>query len=241
MRPVQFPKSSGHWVIFGSKSAGVPAAIADVVQAPCLQLGGFPSQHWTVTPAIEKSHRAQIESQSSEELHDPSNSELHTLIEPLLQERYSGRKGMSVAELGPATSTTVAAALSEPTNRYVSVEMSEPYAEKQMEFLLQDTKAQFYNVKGDTYSLPLVPGSCDLIVTSCHPPFYSASVSDKEAALDQVHGALKQGGEFLLFPFDSATQPAEFQAYIRQRFEIVEQRPSPEGGAERSALLLRKR
>ncbi|MFN8608490.1 MAG: class I SAM-dependent methyltransferase [Vulcanimicrobiota bacterium] len=229
-----------HYVIFGKDSSEIPAAIADVVCQPELKLGGFPSQRWVVTPQIEASHRHYVGSAPEAELRDGPSSELRTLIGPMLLARYRHQQGLTVAELGPSTSTTVAESLANGSNRYIGVDLSEPLAEKQIEFLLADGVQAFYNVKGDTYALPLKSESCDLILTSCHPPFVSSSLDDRKLALDEIHRALKPGGEFLLFPYDQRKQPAEFQAYLAERFELVEQRLSPLGH-DRQAVVLQKR
>lgn len=242
-RPATAPspqEPTDHYVVFGRESAEVPAAIADVVCPPQLKLGGFPSQRWVVTPEIEAFHRQHVSATPEEELRDGPNSELKTLIGPMLQERYTHTQGLTVAELGPSTSTTVAETLAHGSNRYIGVDLSEPLAEKQIEFLVAGGAEQFFNVKGDTYALPLRSNSCDLILTSCHPPFVSSTVEDRKLALDEVHRSLKPGGEFLLFPYNEKTQPPEFQAYLADRFEIVERRLSPLG-AERFAVVLQKR
>ena len=204
-----------------------------------LNLKGIPSQRWVVTPAIEAHHR-QLTQAPEAELRDGPNSELKTLIGPMLQARYQHSPGMTIAELGPSTSTTVAQTLNHEENRYIGVDLSEPLAEKQIEFLLADGIKNFHNVKGDTYALPLQSESCDLIVTSCHPPFVSSSLEDRKLALQEVHRSLKPGGEFLLFPYSQRQQPDQFQEYLKEHFQIVGQQSSPLG-PDRLALLLKKR
>ena len=237
-RPVAEP--TDHYVIFGKESRLIPSAIADVVCPPQVKLGGIPSQRWVVTPQIEASHRQHVCSAAPEDLRDAPGSELKTLIGPMLQARYAHRQGMTAAELGPSTSTTVAETFAHGSNRYVGVDLSEPLAEKQMEFLLADGASQFFHVKGDTYALPLRSESCDLVLTSCHPPFVSSSLEDRKLALDEVHRSLKPGGEFVLFPYSEKSQPAEFQAHLADRFELVEKRLSPLGH-DRYAVVLQKR
>lgn len=242
-RPAAAPRAqepTDHAIIFGRGSREIPAAIADVVCKPEVQLGGFPSKRWVVTPEIEAHHRNYVSTAPVEELRDSPRSELKTLIGPMLAARYTHTQALTVAELGAATSTTVAENLAHGANRYVSVDLSEPLAEKQIEFLKADGAEQFWNVKGDTYALPLQSNSCDLILTSCHPPFVSSSVEDRKLALDEVHRSLKPGGEFLLFPYDDTKQPAEFQAHLAERFEIVDKQLSPLGG-NRYAVVLQKR
>lgn len=227
-------------VIFGSQGSQVPAEISDVVCPPILSPAPFPSQRWVVTPRIEANHRQQVETLAPEELRDGPKSELATLIAPLLERRYGHREGLTVAELGPATSTTVAATLSDSSHRYVAVEMSEPYLEKQLDFLRSDTESRCFGVKGDTYNLPLVPGQTDLVVVSCHPPFVSSTPADRLEAFQEVHQALKPGGEFLLFPYREDQQPEEVQNFLRQNFEVMEKASSPLG-ADRQAWVFRKK
>lgn len=243
-RPIAAPAApetpTDHYIVFGRESSEIPAAIADVVCAPQIQLGGFPSERWVVTPKIEASHLHHVTHTPADQLKDGPDSELKTLIGPMLQARYSHKQGMTVAELGPSTSTTVAETLAHGTNRYVGVDLSEPLAEKQIEFLVAGGAEQFFNVKGDTYALPLHSNSCDLILTSCHPPFVSSVLEDRKMALDEVHRSLKPGGEFLLFPYNEKKQPPEFQAYLQERFELVDRRLSPLGD-DRFAVVLQKR
>lgn len=234
------PAPTDHYIVFGRESSEIPAAIADVVCPPQMKLGGFPSERWVVTPSIEDFHRQHVSTTPAEQLRDGADSELKTLIGPMLQARYSHTQGMTVAELGPSTSTTVAETLANGSNRYIGVDLSEPLAEKQIEFLVAGGAEQFFNVKGDTYALPLQSNSCDLILTSCHPPFVSSTVDDRKLALDEVHRSLKPGGEFLLFPYNENTQPPEFQAYLQERFELVDRRLSPLGD-DRFAVVLQKR
>jgi|JI10StandDraft_1071094.scaffolds.fasta_scaffold961075_1 ubiquinone/menaquinone biosynthesis C-methylase UbiE len=229
-----------HYVIFGRQSDEIPAAIADVVCTPQLKLGGMPGQRWVVTPEIEAHHRNYVSTAPEQELRDSPRSELKTLIGPMLQARYTHTQDLTVAELGASTSTTVAETLAHGSNRYIGVDLSEPLAEKQIDFLTNDDTQNFWNVQGDTYALPLHSDSCDLILTSCHPPFVSSSLEDRKLALDEVHRALKPGGEFLLFPYSHEKQPAEFQAHLAERFEIVDKQLSPLGG-DRYAVILQKR
>lgn len=226
-------------VIFG-KSKQVPAEISDVITKPTISPTPIGSKRWVVTPQIEASHRQQVETLPVSELKDGQNSELVMDIGPFLHQRYAGRDNLTVVELGPATSTTVAHSLSNPSNRYVAVEQSQPYLEKQLEFLTADTTAQAYGVKGDTYNLPIQKGSCDLLVTSCHPPFVSSSVPDRLEAFDEVYQALKPGGEFVLFPYSEAKQPDEVKAFVAQHFEIVDQTQSHHG-PDRLAVVFRKK
>ncbi len=243
-RPAVVPAApqepTDHYVVFGRESSEIPAAISDVVCPPQMKLGGFPSERWVVTPQIEAFHKQHVSTTPAEELLDGPDSELKTLIGPMLQARYTHTQGLTVAELGPSTSTTVAETLAHGSNRYIGVDLSEPLAEKQIEFLVAGGAEQFFNVKGDTYALPLQSNSCDLILTSCHPPFVSSTVEDRKLALDEVHRSLKPGGEFLLFPYNEKTQPPEFQAYLADRFAIVERRLSPLG-SDRYAVVLQKR
>ncbi|MBT9588497.1 class I SAM-dependent methyltransferase [bacterium] len=225
-------------VLLGRHAPPIPARVADLIQEPRLQLGGFPSRRWVVTPHIEASHRQQVEHGPEPELRDSASSELKTLIGPLLHRRYGHRQGMDIAELGPATSTTVAATLSHATHRYLAVDLSEPYLEKQQEFLAQDTATQCYAVKGDSYALPIQDGKADLIVTSCHPPFVSASTQDKAIALDEVWRTLKEDGEFVLFPYDPQGRGADMAPLLEARFEIVDQ---SQQRPDRVAVVLKKR
>jgi phospholipid N-methyltransferase len=226
-------------VIFG-KSTQIPANIADVITKPTISPTPIGSERWVVTPQIEASHRQQVETVPASQLKDGAESELRMDIGPLLQRRYSGRNHLTVVELGPATSTTVAHSLSNPSNRYVAVEQSQPYLEKQMEFLTSDTIAQAYGVKGDTYNLPIKKESCDLLVTSCHPPFFSSSLPDRLEAFDEVYQALKPGGEFVLFPYDESKQPEQVKAFIANCFEPVDQAAS-HLGSDRLAMVFRKK
>ncbi len=234
-QPEQSPDSV---VLFGRQSPPIPAQVADLIQEPRLQLGGFPSRRWVVTPQIEASHRHQVEQGPESELRDSANSELKTLIGPLLQRRYGHRQQMDIAELGPATSTTVAATLSHANHRYLAIDLSEPYLEKQQEFLAQDTAAQCFAVKGDSYALPIQDGKADLIVTSCHPPFVSASTQDKAIALDEVWRTLKDDGEFVLFPYDPQGRGADMAPLLESRFDTVDQ---SQQRPDRVAVVLKKR
>jgi SAM-dependent methyltransferase len=242
-RPAAAPvaqEPTDHYVIFGRESSEIPKAIADVVCAPQIKLGGIPSQRWVVTPQIEAHHRNYTSTAPESELRDGPRSELKTLIGPMLAARYTHTQNLTVAELGASTSTTVAETLAHGSNRYIGVDLSEPLAEKQIEYLTADGTQNFWNVKGDTYALPLQNDSCDLILTSCHPPFVSSSVDDRKLALDEVHRALKPGGEFLLFPYNDKRQPAEFQAHLAEHFQIVDKQLSPLGD-DRYAVILQKR
>lgn len=234
------PWPSRQFVIFGRRGQQPPAEISDVICQPTISPAPFPSERWVVTPRIEASHRHQVETYPAEQLRDRSDSELVTVISPLLERRYGERQGLTIAELGPATSTSVARTLSDSSHRYVAVEMSEPYLEKQLEFLVSDTHSRCFGVQGDTYNLPLRPGQTDLVVVSCHPPFISSNLPDRLEAFGEVHQALKPGGELVLFPFDATKQPAEVMSYLEKHFEVVDQAPSPlaEG---RVAVVFRKR
>ncbi len=237
-QPGAWPRQ--HFVIFGSQNQQPPAEIADVICPPTLSPAPFPSARWVVTPEIEAAHRQQVETFPLDGLRDRPDSELATVISPLLERRYGQRHNLTIAELGPATSTSVASTLSHPSHRYVAVEMSEPYLEKQMEFLMSDTSSRCFGVRGDTYNLPLQPGKVDLVVVSCHPPFISSTTPDRLEAFQEVHQALKPGGELVLFPFDERKQPAEVKAYLAAHFEVQDQALSPlaEG---RAAVVFRKR
>lgn len=229
----QFP--SQKYVIFGKGQSEIPPAVADLVKLPEPVPAKIASQRWVVTPQIEAKHQQQVD--TGEFLGD--NRELRSFIGPLVAQRYADRQHLTVVELGPATSTVVAESLQNHADRYLSVEMSEPYAKEQLRRLDLFT-VDGYAVKGDTYNLPLQEKSSDVIVTSCHPPFFSASLEDKKIALDQVYQALKEGGEFVLFPFIDSKQPQEFKNYIQERFSLVESH-APQGQPERQALILKKK
>lgn len=227
-------------ILLGSSNPPIPEDILDVVMRPASESPSNSSGRWTVTPAIEAHHRHYVSTAPEAELRDGPNSELKTLIQPMLSQRYLHRGALTVAELGPATSTTVAQTLARGDNRYLGVDLSEPLTHKQMEYLEADGISRCYHVKGDTYALPLHSESCDLIVTSCHPPFVSSSLEDRKTALDEVYRALKPAGEFLLFPFYEGKQPPEFQDYLRERFTI-EARSARPSSPERQALILKKK
>ena len=104
--------------------------------------------------------------------------------------------------------------------------------------MAKDTATQCFAVKGDSYALPLQDGKADLIVTSCHPPFVSASPKDKAMALNEVWRSLKDDGEFVLFPYDPQGRSADMATVLQAKFDIVEQasiRP------DRIAVVLKKR
>lgn len=214
------------------------AEVADLLQDPRTRgaIPSMPSQRWVVTPRIEALHLDQVH--RGTELEDEPSSELRTLLGPLLRERYGDGRDVTVMELGPATSTTVAESL--PGARYLGVDLSGPYLEQSSRMLDGRLAAQHFHALGDTYALPVQEGACDLVITSCHPPFVSASPQDKCLALDEVARALAPGGEFILFPYDFEKQPSEVNEHLRKRFELVDSRMSPLGDG-RAALVLRKR
>lgn len=235
LQPASFPRQ--RYAIFGKKTREVPAEIQDVVKRPAqLTPSAFPSSRWVITPQIEANHRKLLTTTPANQLRDDPRADVARQVGGLLQRNYAGARNQTVVELGPATSTTVASAFSDPSNRYVGVDASEPFLEKQLEFLASDSLARSYGVKGDTYALPIQKGSADLVVTSCHPPFYSSSPEDRVAALDQVAQALKPGGRFLLFPLAEERQPPEFLARLAERFEITDRIAGEHPG--RDALLL---
>ena len=225
-------------VFFARGGKGKPTPeVADLLQDPRTRaLPSMPSQRWVVTPKIESLHLEQV--LAGEDLEDSPASELRTMLGPMLRDRYGDGREKTVMELGPATSTTVAESL--PGARYLGVDLSGPYLEQSSRMLEGRLAAQHFHALGDTYALPVQEGSCDLVVTSCHPPFVSAIPSDKCLALDEVARALAPGGEFVLFPWNFEKQPPEVNAHLEERFELVDRRMSPLGNG-REALVLRKR
>lgn len=231
----RFP--SKRWVIFGSSGGEVPCEARDLLQRPLPK--PIPSERFVVTPALEAYHAQNL----GGIVEDANfNQEVGQFLAPLIANRYGQARNQAIAELGPSVTTQLATATSHPSNRYVAVDGSEPLLEYQMGLLADRTASSFFSVKGDTYNLPLKPESVDLVMTSCHPPFVSSSVDDRKLALDQVHQALKPGGEFVLFPYHEKEQPAEFRQYLSDKFEMIERHSSPAASnGEREALILRKR
>lgn len=210
--------------------------------APPRGMKPFPSQRWTVTPQIEAAHRQWMETASNEELHAQDGVELQPFIAPILERRYGDRTGMAVLELGPATSTTVPVTLREAADQYFGMDLSLPLLEKQRDLVHEHghTVDGALQVQGDTYGMPFQDGTCDLVFTSCHPPFVSASPEDQVVALSEVARVLKPGGEFVLFPWYSEKKDSRVQDYLLRTYEVVERHSSP-GHDDRQLLVLRKR
>lgn len=202
----------------------------------------FPSQRWTVTPRIEAMHRQRMETTSNEALRSEDSHELQPFIGPILERRYGDRTGMAVLELGPATSTMVPMTLKDGGHQYFGMDLSLPLLEKQRDLVHEQghTVDGALQVQGDTYGMPFQDATCDLVFTSCHPPFYSASPEDQVIALSEAARVLKTGGEFVLFPWYSEMKDDRIEDYLLRTFEVLERHPSP-NEADRQLLVLRKR
>lgn len=206
-------------------------------------LPALPSRRWTVTPRIEALHRQRMETTANEDLLREDDLELRPFVAPLLDARYGDRKDMTILELGPATSTVVPDTLAGRGHRYVAMDLSMPFLEKNRE-LLHDlghtADGMAVQVRGDSYGLPFRDGTCDLVFTSCHPPFVSASPEDQVLALSEAARVLKEGGEFVLFPWHSEEKDPRVEGYLLRTFEVAERHTSPLGPG-RDLLILRKR
>lgn len=209
---------------------------------PPRDLKPMPSQRWVVTPRIEALHRQRMQATSNEELRAEDAHELQPFLGPLLERRYGDRTGMAVLELGPATSTMVPTTLKDGGHQYFGMDLSLPLLQKQRDLVHEQghTVDGALQVQGDTYGMPFHDGTCDLVFTSCHPPFFSASPEDQVIALSEVARVLKPGGEFVLFPWYAETKDERIEDYLLRTFEVVERHSRP-GETDRQVLVLRKR
>ncbi|MBI3924552.1 MAG: class I SAM-dependent methyltransferase [Armatimonadetes bacterium] len=204
-------------------------------------LAAIPSQRWTVTPRIEAFHRDRLSHQSNAELRQEEGVELLDFIGPLLARHFAGRAGMNVVELGPATSTTVPTALKDQLAHYFGMDLSVPFLERSRDLLTEEGYRipSAYPVLGDTFHTPFEDGVADLVLTSCHPPFVSASPPDMLQAMAEVRRILKPGGEFWLFPWTPGEAHPAVEAWLNSHFELVETHASPLGD-DRQLLVLRR-
>lgn len=165
--------------------------------------------------------------------------ELESVVVPLLRQRYGESRNLDVVELGPSCTTGVARALHGRGNRYVAVDLSAQYLEKQREFLADEfLLADVESVVGDTYALPLAAASADLLVAECHTPLVSGSVEALVRALNECARVLRPGGEFVLNPYYAEKQPPEATKHLLDLFELVHVQETEPG---RRLLVLRKR
>lgn len=206
------------------------------------ELRGIPSHRWVCTPEIAAFHRENLSHQTNAELRAEDGNELEPVAIPLLQRRYGDREGLAVAELGPATSTVVPRALAGKVNHYFATDLSLPLLERERDLVNEPgyLLSGSYQVQGDTYDLPYENGSMDVMFTSCHPPFVSSSPGERIQAFGEVARVLKDGGEFVLFPFDRDKQPPAVMAFIDRNFQQVDAAPSPYG-SDREMVVLRKK
>ncbi|GEM_PF-1060823 len=171
---------------------------------------------------IRKSHSDQMRSLST---HDQSMREfpdLRLLVVPAIRAWFLGKSKIDVVELGPAYTTAVPEALSEMLSSYTAVDFSAPYLKKQLELLAQHPHllARSRQIAVDTYDLQLPDSSCDLLVTSCHPPLVSASTDDKCLVIDKIHALLRTGGYLVVFPWYFAEQQMKVNKHLLQRFAL---------------------
>jgi len=206
------------------------------------ELAEFPSQRWVVTPEIEAFHREHYGGIPTAELRAEDQGELEPTAFPLLQRRYGDREGMTVVELGPATSSVVPRALGESLHRYFGTDLSVPLMDRQRDVLNEPgfQIAGAYQVQGDTYDLPYESGVADVLFTSCHPPFVSSSPGERIQAFGEAARVLKEGGEFVLFPWTGQGEHPAVKAFIDKHFEVVDRQVSFYG-ADRQMVVFRKK
>lgn len=176
------------------------------------------------TEELRKSHERQMQRLTLFEKQLHENPELGQLVVPVLAQRCMGKKNLDILELGPAYTTAVPEAMWKLLGTYTAVDFSKPYLLKQQSFLraLPGWSARYRMITSDTYELTLASSSCDLVVTSCHPPLVSASVEDKCMVIDKVHSLLREGGTFVVFPWYFGEQQCQVNQHLLERFELIQ-------------------
>jgi SAM-dependent methyltransferase len=121
---------------------------------------------------------------------------------PLLQERYGKRKELSVLEIGPLRTTSVAHALAANTKLYQGLDISKNAVRVQQENLDKEGLTNAKSIVGDIYNLPLPDQSQDLVFASRTTPLGSVHATRESLtrAYSEIARVLKHGGEFVLYP-----------------------------------------
>lgn len=205
------------------------------------QFSSLPSRRWVVTDRIEASHRERMGAADNQELRS-ADQELKGFVVPILQKRYGTAQEQVAIELGPADNTDLAGILGQGDNLFFGMDLSKPLLEKNRELVNEPGYyiPEAYQVQGDTYKMPFNDDVADVICVSCHPPFVSSTPADKMTALGEVHRVLKPGGEFVLFPWKDSRQEPEVEAFLHDKFEVVEEHVS-HLASDRKLLVLKAR
>ena len=141
---------------------------------------------------------------------------------PILRDLYGKRKDLRILELGPSYESFVPEALEDNLAIYAAVDLEETALQKQREFLAarKSLSKRVLLLSTDSHQLQFVKDSFDLIVTNCHPPLVSATITQQCRLLETLYDCLAPGGELVIHPIRFEKKNPRIVKTMLRLFEI---------------------